>query len=101
LACEINSDTSLNALAYCVDVKKTMETGTTVFTPGLLASAHRGILYIDDVNLLDTELVTLLLQHKAGSVPLDIDLQGATLGATQGGDVPALLLTRAGTVIRR
>lgn len=45
-----------------VDVKKTLETGETTFTPGLLANAHRGILYIDDINLLDTDLVTMLLQ---------------------------------------
>lgn len=45
-----------------VDVKKTLETGDTIFTPGLLATAHRGILYVDDINLLDTDLVTMLLQ---------------------------------------
>ena len=45
-----------------VDVKKTLETGETVFTPGLLAASHRGILYVDDVNLLDIDLVTTMLQ---------------------------------------
>jgi magnesium chelatase subunit D len=45
-----------------VDVKKTLETGDTVFEPGLLADAHRGILYVDDLNLLDTDLTTMLLQ---------------------------------------
>ncbi len=45
-----------------VDVKKTLETGVTTFTPGLLAAAHRGILYVDDINLLDVDLVTMMLQ---------------------------------------
>ena len=45
-----------------VDVKKTLETGETVFTPGLMANANRGILYVDDVNLLDVDLVTMMLQ---------------------------------------
>ena len=45
-----------------VDVKETLETGETVFTPGLMAEAHRGILYVDDVNLLDADLTTMMLQ---------------------------------------
>ena len=32
-----------------------------MFLPGLLAKAHRGILYIDDINLLDTELCQIVL----------------------------------------
>jgi len=48
-------------LVGSLDVQASMESGKPIFEPGLLAKAHRGVLYIDDVNLLQDDLVSLLL----------------------------------------
>ena len=46
-------------------LEKALSEGVTTYEPGLLAKAHRGILYVDEVNLLHDHLVDLLLDAAA------------------------------------
>ncbi|MEO3936946.1 VWA domain-containing protein [Dermatophilaceae bacterium Soc4.6] len=48
-----------------LDLSRALGAGETAFEPGLLAAAHRGILYVDEVNLLHDHLVDLLLDAAA------------------------------------
>ncbi|MDO5678560.1 MAG: ATP-binding protein, partial [Propionibacteriaceae bacterium] len=55
-------------LVGTLDLEKALTKGQRHFQPGLLAAAHRGILYVDEVNLLDDHLVDLLLDSAAMGV---------------------------------
>ena len=52
-------------LVGSLDIEQAMKSGAKSFEPGLIAAAHRGILYIDEVNLLNDHLVDVLLDAAA------------------------------------
>lgn len=52
-------------LVGALDLERALTRGEKAFEPGLLARAHRGFLYVDEVNLLEDHLVDLLLDVAA------------------------------------
>ncbi|MDP3899384.1 MAG: magnesium chelatase ATPase subunit I [Mesorhizobium sp.] len=65
-------------VAGALDLEKALVSGEKAFEPGLLASAHRGFLYIDEVNLLEDHLVDLLLDVAASGVNI-IEREGLSI----------------------
>lgn len=61
-----------------IDFEKTTRDGIRTVQPGLLARAHRGILYIDEVNLLDDHLIDVILAAAAEGVNR-IEREGVSL----------------------
>ncbi len=65
---ELPVGASTDRLAGTLDIEKALAEGKKAFEPGLLAAAHRGLLYVDEVNLLSDQLVDLLLDVAAMGV---------------------------------
>jgi magnesium chelatase subunit D len=62
---ELPVGASTDRVAGSLDLERALVEGRRAFEPGLLAAAHRGILYVDEVNLLGDHLVDLLLDAAA------------------------------------
>lgn len=89
-----------------VDIERALIDGVQAFSPGLLASANRGFLYIDEVNLLEDHLVDLLLDVAASGVNV-VEREGLSIrhparfvlvgsGNPEEGDLRPQLLDRFG-----
>lgn len=89
-----------------VDIERALVEGVQAFSPGLLATAHRGFLYIDEVNLLEDHLVDLLLDVAVSGVNV-VEREGLSLrhparfvlvgsGNPEEGDLRPQLLDRFG-----
>lgn len=89
-----------------LDLERALAGGELVFEPGLLADAHRGFLYVDEVNLLDDHLVDILLDVAVSGINR-IEREGLSLthaakfvlvgsGNPEEGDLRPQLLDRFG-----
>jgi magnesium chelatase subunit D len=62
---ELPVGASEDRLVGALDIERALTQGVKAYEPGLLAAAHRGVLYVDEVNLLHDHLVDLLLDAAA------------------------------------
>jgi magnesium chelatase subunit I len=65
---ELPVNASEDRVVGTIDLEAALATGTKRFEPGVLGTAHRNILYVDEVNLLDDHVVDVLLDAAATGV---------------------------------
>ena len=92
-----------------IDLERTLATGKRHLLPGLLARAHGGLIYVDDINLIEERLANVIAsavdsglirverEGISGDYPAELSLIG-TYNAEEG-EVPALLSDRAGLLV--
>jgi magnesium chelatase subunit I len=101
--------TTEDRLVGALDLERALLDGVKRFEPGLLARAHRGFLYIDEVNLLEDHLVDLLLDVAASGENV-VEREGLSLrhparfvlvgsGNPEEGDLRPQLLDRFGLAV--
>lgn len=101
--------TTEDRLLGSLDLEKALRQGIKAFEPGLLAQAHRGFLYIDEINLLDDALIDRLLDVAASGVNV-VEREGISLrhpsrfvlvgsGNPEEGDLRPQLLDRFGLYV--
>jgi magnesium chelatase subunit I len=101
--------TTEDRLVGALDLERALVDGVKQFLPGLLARAHRGFLYIDEVNLLEDHLVDLLLDVAASGENV-VEREGLSLrhparfvlvgsGNPEEGDLRPQLLDRFGLAV--
>ncbi len=73
---EIPLNITEDALVGRLNIEELLESGGKTFEPGLLANVNRGILYIDEINLLDDTIVDLLLDVSTSGVNV-VEREGA------------------------
>ncbi|HEX5114544.1 MAG TPA: VWA domain-containing protein [Pseudonocardiaceae bacterium] len=93
-----------------LDLERALTEGIRAYQPGLLAGAHRGVLYVDEVNLLHDHLVDLLLDAAAmGRAHVERDTVSVSHAATfllvgtmnpEEGELRPQLLDRFGLTVR-
>ncbi len=75
---ELPVGASEDRLVGSLDIERALAEGVKAFEPGLLAQAHRGVLYVDEVNLLQDFLIDSLLDAAAMGV-VHIEREGVSV----------------------
>lgn len=75
---ELPLNTTEDALLGGIDLEETISRGERTFQPGILARAHGGVVYIDEVNLLNPEIIGLLFEVQSRGENL-IEREGMSL----------------------
>jgi magnesium chelatase subunit I len=107
---ELPLGATLDRVCGSLNVKEILSSGESVFEPGLLARANRGILYVDEINLLDDSLIDVLLDSAASGWNI-VEREGISIkhpanfilvgsGNPEEGDLRPQLLDRFGMYAR-
>jgi magnesium chelatase subunit D len=67
-----------DALIGSVDIEKSLTKGCPVFSPGMLAKAHNGVLYADDINLLEEDAASIIMNAMADGF-VKVEREGLSL----------------------